>query len=254
MLPFFRRIRKNLADENQILKYSRYAIGEIVLVVIGILIALQINNWNEGQKSRKKELTYLENIRADLLMNIDELNTFIDSRNSCIASCGVLLDFYNENKELDLQDFNSNALNVMIWFPFIQHDNTYRELLNSGNLAMISNKDIKTGLQDMQVGFSNVAFIEGEMQQDFESYLYDNYFNIADLDANIKVYEASLENKQNKHPGSISSDEVQTLLQNMAFKNGITLAKYNSDLLVEEYQKMIETTRELIAMIDVEIQ
>ena len=188
MLPFFRRIRKNLADENQILKYSRYAIGEIVLVVIGILIALQINNWNEDQKSRKKELTYLENIRADLLMNIDELNTFIDSRNSCIASCDVLLDFYNENKELDLQDFNSNALNVMIWFPFIQHDNTYQELLNSGNLAMISNKDIKTGLQDMQVGFSNVAFIEGEMHQDFESYLYDNYFNIADLDANIKVY------------------------------------------------------------------
>ena len=59
MLPFFRRIRKNLADENQILKYSSYAIGEIVLVVIGILIALQINNWNEEQKSRKNELTYL---------------------------------------------------------------------------------------------------------------------------------------------------------------------------------------------------
>ena len=86
MLPFFRRIRKNLADENRILKYSRYAIGEIVLVVIGILIALQINNWNEDQKSRKKELTYLENIRADLMMNIDELNSFIDYSNYCIAS------------------------------------------------------------------------------------------------------------------------------------------------------------------------
>jgi hypothetical protein len=254
MLPFFRRIRKKLADEKQILKYSRYAIGEIVLVVIGILIALQINNWNEDQKSRKKELTYLENIRADLMMNIDELNIFIDSRNSCIASCDILLDYYNEKKELDLQEFNSNALNVMIWFPFIQHDNTYQELLNSGNLAMISNKHIKTGMQDMQVGFSNVAFIEGEMQQDYESYLYDNYFNIADLDANFKVYQAHLENKQNADPGSISSDEVQTLLQNMAFKNGITLAKYNSDLLVAEYQKMIETTRELIAMIDIEIQ
>jgi len=45
MIPFFRRIRKKMADDNKPIKYMRYAIGEIVLVVIGILIALQINNW-----------------------------------------------------------------------------------------------------------------------------------------------------------------------------------------------------------------
>jgi len=47
MIPFFRKIRKKLADDNKPMKYARYAIGEIVLVVMGILIALQINNWNE---------------------------------------------------------------------------------------------------------------------------------------------------------------------------------------------------------------
>jgi len=52
MLPFFRKIRYRLAQDNQFLKYSRYAIGEIVLVVIGILIALQINNWNEERKKK----------------------------------------------------------------------------------------------------------------------------------------------------------------------------------------------------------
>ena len=50
MINFFRKIRKKLADDNQIVKYSRYAVGEIVLVVIGILIALSINNWNEAKK------------------------------------------------------------------------------------------------------------------------------------------------------------------------------------------------------------
>lgn len=48
MIPFFRKIRKTLADDNKPIKYFRYAIGEVVLVVIGILIALQINNWNES--------------------------------------------------------------------------------------------------------------------------------------------------------------------------------------------------------------
>lgn len=92
MIPFYRKIRKKLADNNQFLKYSRYAIGEIVLVVIGILIALQINNWNEDQKGKQREMTYLENIKTDLLLNIDELNNFIESRKSCIASCNIVID------------------------------------------------------------------------------------------------------------------------------------------------------------------
>jgi len=50
MIPFFRKTRKNLADDNKPMKYMRYAIGEIVLVVIGILFTLQINNWNEVGK------------------------------------------------------------------------------------------------------------------------------------------------------------------------------------------------------------
>ncbi len=73
MLSFFRRMRKQLTDDNpptdkqdRFLKYSRYAFGEIVLVVIGILIALQINNWNEDRKERRIEVRYLENLRADL--------------------------------------------------------------------------------------------------------------------------------------------------------------------------------------------
>ena len=66
MLTFFRRIRRNLANDNQFLKYSRYAIGEIVLVVIGILIALQINNWNEHRKDQIKEKATLNKFLQDL--------------------------------------------------------------------------------------------------------------------------------------------------------------------------------------------
>ena len=59
MINFFRKIRKQLADDNKPLKYLRYASGEIVLVVIGILIALQINNWNEFKKDRVIENKHL---------------------------------------------------------------------------------------------------------------------------------------------------------------------------------------------------
>ena len=66
MANFFRKIRKNIAEDNRPLKYLRYAVGEIILVVIGILIAVQINNWNEGQKRSKLKQTYVENLINDL--------------------------------------------------------------------------------------------------------------------------------------------------------------------------------------------
>ncbi len=66
MIPFFRKIRKKLAVDNQFLKYSRYAIGEIVLVMLGILLALQVNNWNEYKKDRILEKKVLENFVENL--------------------------------------------------------------------------------------------------------------------------------------------------------------------------------------------
>ena len=74
MIPFFRKIRKTLADDNKPIKYFRYAIGEIVLVVIGILIALSINNWNEKQKLKTEEIEILQNFQKSFKNDINGLN------------------------------------------------------------------------------------------------------------------------------------------------------------------------------------
>ena len=73
MINFFRKIRKQLADDNKPLKYFRYAIGEIVLVVIGILIALSINNWNENRKQIQIERIILTDIKKDLIQTKEDL-------------------------------------------------------------------------------------------------------------------------------------------------------------------------------------
>ena len=62
MIKFFRNIRKDLMEKNKTSRYIKYAIGEIILVVIGILIALQINNWNENRKLKAIELNLLSDI------------------------------------------------------------------------------------------------------------------------------------------------------------------------------------------------
>ena len=86
MPRIFNTIRQRLLKENRFTRYLVYAIGEIVLVVIGILIALQINNGNDLRKARGREVKYLENIKTDLLANQEKVKDFIAVRTGCIEA------------------------------------------------------------------------------------------------------------------------------------------------------------------------
>ena len=70
MIKFFRKIRQNLLSEGKTGKYLKYAIGEIILVVVGILIALSINNWNEERKQNELETVYLKRLHNELKKDI----------------------------------------------------------------------------------------------------------------------------------------------------------------------------------------
>src|SRR6056297_3306833 len=77
MLRFFRHIRKSFTEQNKIRTYLLYAIGEILLVVIGILIALQVNNWNEQRSREAKEIEILETFELELTSSLNRLNEIL---------------------------------------------------------------------------------------------------------------------------------------------------------------------------------
>jgi hypothetical protein len=97
MIPFFRKIRKKMADDNKPIKYARYAIGEIILVVIGILIALQINTWNEERKTRLIETKTLKEIRENLHVDIKEISSDIEVMDSIDNAGKAAIDYLNIN-------------------------------------------------------------------------------------------------------------------------------------------------------------
>lgn len=90
MAKIFRNIRQKLLVENRVTRYLLYALGEIILVVIGILIALQINNWNEFRKERKREEMYLNSLKSDLRESQAELRRVIDKTDR-VASASIQL-------------------------------------------------------------------------------------------------------------------------------------------------------------------
>ena len=95
MLKFFRRIRKTILADGATTKYMLYAAGEIALVVIGILIALQINNWNEWKKDRTTEREILAGIQMNLESNIDRLTTFREFLGDLDSSSEIVISMLN---------------------------------------------------------------------------------------------------------------------------------------------------------------
>jgi uncharacterized membrane protein len=86
------------------------------------------------------------------------------------------------------------------------------------------------------------------MQQDYESYLYHHFFSNADLETSIKNYDAQL--RSGNQIIELAEKQVNILLKNQTFKNGFVLSAYNSNLLIDEYSRIIETTIQLINLID----
>ena len=159
MIKFFRKIRYNLMNENKTGKptlppvsplgrsgrYFKYAIGEIILVVIGILIALQINNWNTERIERKKEENYLINIKRDLNKQLVAINRNLNGEEFIYQSLTKAKDNYKKHKKFRaLQEDFVLLAPMNDRFTFIITSPTYTELLSTGNLDLISNADIKT--------------------------------------------------------------------------------------------------------------
>ena len=150
MISLFRKMRQKLLAEGKTGRYLKYAIGEILLVVIGILIALQINNWNDARKIRVKELHYLQNIKSDLIVNIAEMQNYLADRNEKIAAAERILEHFEGKPISDISAFNADGVNIYSWQKFYQSNNTFQELVNSGNLAIISNDEIKNVLLNIE--------------------------------------------------------------------------------------------------------
>jgi len=151
MIKFFRKIRYDLMNQNKTGKpafaagrYFKYAIGEIVLVVIGILIALQINNWNEEKKAKQFEYKVLNDIKGSMQTNYRQLKMSINNSNNYIKSADIILSHLEKNLPYhdSLDTHFSNAISYFA--PTIR--NAGYESLKTYGLNTITNDSIKEAL------------------------------------------------------------------------------------------------------------
>ena len=151
MIPIFRKIRKKMADDNRPLKYLRYAIGEIILVVIGILIALSINNWNEDQKNKALEKYMLENLVENLEQNCDKLKSRIQSISFYRKSGSVIISAI-ENKLIDQDSLGKYFHTALMNTSGIGLSETGYNVIKNNGFEIIRNQALK---KEMMVFFED---------------------------------------------------------------------------------------------------
>jgi len=143
MVNFFRRIRQKLLSQNRLSKYLLYAIGEITLVVIGILIALQINNWNDYRKDRIAEEKLLHNILEDLNSDSAVFDINIQNNYFHIAVLDSMLYQVCFNPNYSTADFIRQNSYFPFYGKFLATKGTYLESLSSGNLSLIVSDSLR---------------------------------------------------------------------------------------------------------------
>ena len=147
MIKFFRKIRYNLMETGKTSKYFKYAIGEIILVVIGILIALQINNWNNNRIDSKREAGYIKNIERDLNNQIKAIDRQIDFEAEVADYCKIALKSYTETNALKINSTFAVAMGtVASRRTFLNPNPAYIELISSGNIELLKNENFKDQL------------------------------------------------------------------------------------------------------------
>lgn len=141
MIKFFRQIRQKLIIKNKMSKYFTYALGEIVLVVIGILIALQINNWNEERKLRLYETQLLKQLKVDLERNSKDLKLNIRLQKNIIESSEIVLQHIH--KKLPYNDsLKKHFGNTVLWTKLVVNEGAYKTIESKG-LDLISDLKLR---------------------------------------------------------------------------------------------------------------
>tara|TARA_R100001143_G_scaffold63570_1_gene72064 strand:+ start:23707 stop:24498 length:792 start_codon:yes stop_codon:yes gene_type:complete len=148
MLKFFRTIRKKLIEEDNVRKYLLYAIGEILLVVIGILIALQVNNWNELRKDNEREQVYLHLLHQNLSTDLIVLKMNKQFYKEVLENGTRVLSYLRNEEVVEYTHWELlvSAFHASQIWSILLENSTYEELKSTGDLSLLQNASIRNRL------------------------------------------------------------------------------------------------------------
>jgi len=250
MIKFFRKIRQRMLTENKISKYLIYAIGEIVLVVIGILIALQINNWNAEQKIEKEEIGILNNLLESLYSAKEQSDIEIFKENQLRESLLVALGKNSNKSKLGINTISDSLFYDILWNsnPNLPVLNSYSDIKNTGKIGIITNRSIRENFTNLELtltGLTNLVKDRLTLQQMRIDDIIVNDVNFVRL---LKSTEPSI-NIDNE-----SQNNYNLILNNQKTRNLLALKLSLTYAVIKDRQELGDEIDDLIQLVEVELE
>lgn len=233
-MKLFRSIRQNLIKEGRLTRYLLYAIGEILLVMIGISLAFQLDNWNNNRIKRKNEIKYYQNIKSQII----EDKEFIQRQ--FYYNDKYLSQFKYANEIIELNDRSKKdtlgiiVRNITNYSDFDKQGNIYGSMVNSGELSLLSNFEI----------INKIRLLE-------EKYNYINRMENIHYDAVITYAAPSMISIIKMTTNEIMKPE---LVYSFEFQNLILTLVQIMEEKTHTYTSTIEQIEQTIELIDKELE
>lgn len=255
MIQLFRKIRQKLITEKKFGNYLLYAIGEITLVVIGILIALAINNNNEYKITRKKEQTYLHGLRSEFQTSRTKLQELIRVNKNNYEGAKKIVEYISDKMPPPTEQQFSELLFHTFAFDiaFNPNNSLLSEMVHSGSLKDISNIELRKRLANWLSTLDDIATQEHELALQRE-YMLDLFrsdaYSLRTILDQTEVSEKEIGLSQRTKTAS----NLQ-LLHSTAFENNILLFILACRATeTAHYQPLLEEIDTILELIDVEIK
>ena len=234
MISYFRRIRRTLMEEKQVGKYLKYAVGEILLVVIGILIALQINNWNNQRLERIEERKTYENIRQQVLDDKAELGKVIQYNDYHTGNYEYANNMILSGRRQSTDTLALIVMSLSLYSDFHRSGKVYETLVNSGDIKLIQNQDLISKLQQLEMTYTFINKLE--------TMNWDMIIN--DLSPELRGV-INFATRKPVQPDRLYAVEIQNLLVTT-----IELNRYKAAI----YSKALEEIEAIVSVIDSELE
>jgi hypothetical protein len=226
--------------ENKTSKYLKYAIGEIVLVVIGILIALQINNWNQDRLASIEEQNIYKNLNTEFKTNKILIQDDIDQNINSMTTGKILMDLMGSD-ENNLKTINTDSL-IFLFFEsggINFSENTVLELIQSGKMQYIKNDSLKNLIFDWTQKKENVLSSNGQKQRVLNlllAYLYKKYpLKNIDIYGDLKW----------KEPSKLNIDKL-VIFNEVEFESMMDDLLYNIQMMLDKQKSLLNIVEQII--------
>lgn len=195
MIKCFRKIRQQLLADNKFQKYLLYAIGEIFLVMVGILLALQVNNYNEERKQNIQITRYAKSLVQDLKKDIAMMDTINNVAIQISIRIDSLANYVRNSKIEEVSNLDVICLTwVRLYRPYSWNRATFEEIKSSGSLRLIDNEDLSNRIVEYESLSRHMDedYYEDKEQSEIANQSLDNvvnynYPNMAELGEMLRL-------------------------------------------------------------------